>query len=234
MRISFIAVLMLTMTNVQATDTVAAAADAEIAKGAPAKLLVAAGGDDIWDRYKQIIRGGVGCGDGICGGTSQGEDCVSCPSDCPTGFSPPACGDGVCSAADGENCVNCPSDCNGMQKGSPANRYCCGSGGGENPVPCSDARCTTSGFSCSDVPFEPWCCGDGVCDFGEECTVDGFQAEVCSGGVDEDCDGAVDCADTDCAADPACVCSIKGEACTDDNDCCSGRCRGKSGAKTCK
>ena len=30
-------------------------------------------------------------------------------------------------------------------------------------------------------------------------------AEVCTGGVDEDCDGDVDCADSDCAADVACI-----------------------------
>lgn len=30
-------------------------------------------------------------------------------------------------------------------------------------------------------------------------------AEICTGGVDEDCDGATDCADSDCSADAACI-----------------------------
>lgn len=42
-------------------------------------------------------------------------------------------------------------------------------------------------------------------------------AEICSGGADEDGDGAIDCADPDCSADPACAVA---EKCNDgvDND----------------
>ncbi|MCH8854052.1 MAG: hypothetical protein IID41_15590, partial [Planctomycetes bacterium] len=47
--------------------------------------------------------GGPCCGDGICD-PSAGEDCSTCPSDCP-----PVCGDGTCEC--GEDCKTCPADC---------------------------------------------------------------------------------------------------------------------------
>jgi hypothetical protein len=45
--------------------------------------------------------------------------------------------------------------------------------------------------------------------------------EVCSDGLDNDCDGFVDCADSDCSADPACAPICMAEVCNDglDNDC---------------
>ena len=73
------------------------------------------------------------------------------------------------------------------------------------------------------------------CTGGGGCTPTG--AELCTGGVDEDCDGFVDCADSDCASSPACLsCTLgqKGDACTVNSDCCSNNCKGKKGAKTCK
>lgn len=109
----------------------------------------------------------TGAEDGLC---SSGEDCTSCPNDCPSGTSGGArCGNGVCEAGNGENCSTCPQDCNGIQGGKPSNRYCCGSG-----TSCDDGRC---GNDCTDVPVEsePYCCGDGTCT-GEEtydsCAID--------------------------------------------------------------
>ncbi len=54
-------------------------------------------------------------------------------------------------------------------------------------------------------------CGDGICDFGEnECncpgdcgTPPGTETD-CSDGIDNDCDGFIDCADGDCVGDPTC------------------------------
>jgi hypothetical protein len=44
-------------------------------------------------------------------------------------------------------------------------------------------------------------------------------AESCTDGTDNDCDGDVDCDDSDCSADPACqVCTPVAESCTDDTD----------------
>lgn len=175
--------------------------------------------------------------DGVC---ELGEDCTGCPDDCVSGTTSGAiCGNGVCEAGNGENCVTCAADCNGKQNGKPAGRFCCGDGGGQNPVPCTDSQCSTGGFSCTTVPANPgsFCCGDLACDGGESCGNCALDctlgAELCTGGFDEDCDAAVDCADADCALDPACTssCGGPGAACTSNAQCCSGRCKGNG---TCK
>lgn len=65
--------------------------------------------------------------------------------------------------------------------------------------------------------------------------------EVCDNGVDDDCDGDVDCADADCSGDPACETGCvnpggapAGTSCVDDIECCSDKCKGRAGNKTCK
>ena len=106
------------------------------------------------------------CGDGVCNGS---ETCSTCAADCPS-VSAASCGDGLCEAANGEDCLNCPGDCRGVQGGPPSGRYCCGQGGS-----CIDSRCTTSGFSCTQQPVVPTCCGDGACQGAEtsdECGTD--------------------------------------------------------------
>jgi len=65
------------------------------------------------------------------------------------------------------------------------------------------------------------------------------STEVCTDGVDNDCDGAIDCSDSDCSGDPACGsggCSLgqAGDSCTSDAECCSNKCRGRSGAQVCR
>lgn len=166
--------------------------------------------------------------DGVC---EAGEDCNSCPGDCVSGTTSGAvCGNGVCEAGNGEDCVSCAADCNGTQGGRPSSRFCCGDGDGQNPVPCSDSRCG----SCTEVPANPgsFCCGDLACDSGESCTnceLDcGGGFELCTGGIDEDCDGFVDCDDSDCSADPdcqACTLGQRGDSCASGADCCSGNCK---------
>ncbi len=61
-------------------------------------------------------------------------------------------------------------------------------------------------------------------------------AEVCTDGIDNDCDGLIDCADSNCSADPACqsTCGAKGASCTTAADCCSNKCTGPAGRKTCR
>lgn len=60
--------------------------------------------------------------------------------------------------------------------------------------------------------------------------------EICTDSVDNDCDLDIDCFDSDCNGNPACGCTLgqKGDPCVNDSDCCSGKCKGKSGSKTCK
>jgi hypothetical protein len=174
---------------------------------------------------------------GVC---ESGENCNNCPGDCVGGTSPGAsCGNGLCEAGNGEDCLTCPSDCNGVQNGNPSNRFCCGNGG-ENPVGCGDSRCTTGIFSCTTDPVGgSFCCGDLVCDSGEDAnncaldcggTCDLFETS-CTDGTDNDCDGFVDCADSDCNGNAACVCGGPGASCTANNQCCSGNCKGNG---TCK
>ena len=43
--------------------------------------------------------------------------------------------------------------------------------------------------------------GDGVCNPGM-CS---GAVENCTNGIDDDADGDIDCVDTDCASDPACI-----------------------------
>jgi len=58
--------------------------------------------------------------------------------------------------------------------------------------------------------------------------------ENCSDGVDNDCDGATDCADSNCSGSPACVCTPNGSSCTVNADCCSNKCKGPASGKTCR
>jgi len=199
---------------------------------------LACAGDCTFD-----AAGCTGCpvcdNDSVC---EAGEDCNSCPNDCGAGAGA-SCGNGVCEAADGEDCLSCPTDCRGKQNGKPANRYCCGDGAGENPLSCSDPTCTSGEWQCADTPAVASCCGDQVCAGAENSCACGVDCGAppatelsCSGGQDEDCDGLTDCDDADCSADPACnvVCGNAGDSCNGNADCCSNRCRGRRGVKTCQ
>jgi hypothetical protein len=171
-----------------------------------------------------------GCdGDEVC---DPGEDCDTCPSDCISGGGAPVCGNGVCEPLAGEDCLICPADCAGKQGGNPSRQFCCGDGNGANPVGCDDSRCTTEGFSCSDVASDPYCCGDTICEGAEDvcsCSIDCGAAPAtetsCTDGVDNDCDGLIDCADGDCDGDPACACTPSGGACVSHTECCSNNCK---------
>jgi secreted trypsin-like serine protease len=59
------------------------------------------------------------------------------------------------------------------------------------------------------------------------------EPENCSDGVDNDCDGDVDGADSDCSTN-SCNLGQVGDSCTFAEDCCSNKCKGRTGAKTCK
>jgi len=78
----------------------------------------------------------------------------------------------------------------------------------------SDSDCAT-GPDCSTYQDKGSCNGDPVCTWqgspqngqcvSNVCTPDQSPAELtCNDGVDNDCDGLADCADSNCSADPAC------------------------------
>ncbi|MGH7893021.1 MAG: MopE-related protein [Candidatus Binatia bacterium] len=194
------------------------------------------------------------CTNGVCDAT---ETCAGCPADCAA--TDAACGNGVCEAGNGETCVSCPADCAGRQGGKPSARFCCGFGG-PNPIGCDANRCGACTTQVIDV-----CCGDGQCNGGETnatCSRDCFPCtdadgdgycpsqgdcndanptirpnavEACSGGVDENCNGLVDCNDPACATSPSCTtCSPLGASCTQNGQCCSLSCGGKPNRKTCR
>jgi hypothetical protein len=190
-----------------------------------------------------------GCGPCNNNGTCEiGEDCGNCPSDCGALPIPAAtCGNGLCEAGDGENCSTCPQDCNGKLNGKPNGRFCCGFGS-PGPDGCGDSRCTMGGFSCTTESSGGGggltCCGDATCESPEDTTncnldcggaCDLFETS-CTDNQDNDCDGFFDCGDSDCSGTAACQCDLGGvgDSCTDDSDCCSNKCKGKSGRKTCK
>jgi arylsulfatase A-like enzyme len=134
---------------------------------------------------------------GLC---EAGEDCSNCPADCISGSSSAACGNGSCDAWAGETCLSCPQDCNGKQNGPAGGRFCCGDSSQGATIPCSDSRCTSSGFSCSDAQVS-YCCGDATCEGIEDssnCELDCGPPPVggCGDGV---CAAGEDCAT--CAAD---------------------------------
>jgi hypothetical protein len=59
--------------------------------------------------------------------------------------------------------------------------------------------------------------------------------EICDDLLDNDCDGLFDCDDGACSGDVACLsCLPVATRCTSAEECCSDKCVGKAGAKTCK
>lgn len=82
-------------------------------------------------------------------------------------------------------------------------------------------------------------CGNGACESGElcaclaDCSPPAAESS-CTDGIDDDCDGSTDCGDSDCAASASCPsCGATGSSCSSGADCCSGRCKGRPGSRTC-
>ncbi len=188
---------------------------------------LAGGGDNIQLRFEMGLDGCNGvigwyvdetqvyscavdpCGNGVC---EAGEDCDSCPADCPSFGGGAVCGNGVCETADGENCENCAADCNGRLGGKPSNRFCCGNNDSYGPNGCADSACTSGGFACTETPAggTPTCCGDLVCETPED-----------SGNCELDCGAAGFCGDN--TIDPGETCdgtALGGETCSSQG--CSG------------
>jgi hypothetical protein len=170
---------------------------------------------DMSPCYNNVCEAGEDC-------DSCPQDCIGGTS------SGAVCGNGICEAGNGEDCVSCPADCNGVQGGKPSGRFCCGDGDGRNPVVCSDVRCgdctddpvpvvdyccgddicssPEDGYSCELDCGAPPYCGDGICDDEEticSCSLDcgdptDNETGLCADEIDNDCDGNIDAADSDC------------------------------------
>lgn len=149
---------------------------------------------------------GAECGNGICE-AGDGEDCVGCPEDCNGKQDGKPSNRFCCGDGDGQNPVSC-SDSRCTSGGyacddAPAPSWCCG-----------DAACDPAEvceLDCGPLPF----CGDSSCDANEDscsCSADcgappagEVVGATCDDGADNDCDGLVDCQDSDCAAEPVCA-----------------------------
>ena len=68
------------------------------------------------------------------------------------------------------------------------------------------ATCENEMDTARCVDVDGWSIDCGDCDDDNPDANPGNETEtVCTGGVDEDCDGDVDCDDSDCASDEACI-----------------------------
>jgi hypothetical protein len=174
------------------------------------------------------------CNDnGTC---ESGEDCYNCPGDCVSGGGSPGCGNGTCEP--GEDCNSCPADCRAKTGGKPSLRYCCD---GDLPG-CGNPKCSEDGWLCGSAEW--YCCGENGCTGMEDscnCALDCGPPDsnevpnlTCDDGIDNDCDGGADCADTtgDCDTDPACFCLPKDAPCDPADDQCCVSCHPKK--LTCK
>lgn len=86
--------------------------------------------------------------------------------------------------------------------------------------------------SCTDADNDSYCLESGDCDDADPLVHPG-AAEVCDDNVDNDCDGLVDTADPACQTG-TCDLGSAGDACSSDSECCSAKCKGKPGSRTCR
>ena len=109
------------------------------------------------------------CGNGVCQGIENREDCNVCSEDCMSGtYYNYSCGDGICDKY--EDCVTCSSDCAGTESSGAhitSDEYCCGR------TTCDSKKC---GEYCGTEGFPlNYCCGDGKCqgqETSDNCEVD--------------------------------------------------------------
>lgn len=163
---------------------------------------------------------GNACTDDFCNGGICGHATISCDDS-------NACTTDSCDQVTG--CSNTPKSC-------------------DDGDACTADSCNPANGSCTSGPIS--------CDDGVSCTVDSCDSSTgecvntpdtslsessCSDGIDNDCDGMIDCNDADCASDSACT--FSGSVCGNgvcegnEEDCftCPSDCRGtgRNNSKSC-
>jgi hypothetical protein len=136
---------------------------------------------------------------------------------------------------------SCTSDTDCDDANECTTDTCESDGSCSNTAVANDTPCNAgTGLCCGGLCTTPVCEADADCDDGEVCTTDscltaGSCSAACSSvwpvcGLDDGCCGPdCDSSDSNCS-----TCFPKGTSCSSDSKCCSGKCRGKPGAKTCK
>ena len=113
------------------------------------------------------------------------------------------CG-GACvdTATSNDHCGGCNKPCVGAQKSCKAGACVC------TPTTCVllGKSCGTAPDGCGGTLTCPSCADGKTCSAGGACVCAGGPTETsCSDGKDDDCDGKIDCADSDCATATACT-----------------------------
>jgi minor extracellular serine protease Vpr len=119
----------------------------------------------------------------------------------------------ACVPTGAEVCNGIDDDCNGIVDD------------GLGTVSCGVGACARTVDACADGSAQA-------------CVPGSPSPEVCDDNIDNDCDGARDAADPDCAGSGGsgggCTLGQLGATCSSNSDCCSNNCKGKPGAKVCK
>lgn len=132
-----------------------------------------------WDS-STCYNSGEYCGNGYCAGS--GEDCNSCPQDCPKETSS-SCGDGICNA--GEDCNSCSIDCTSGT--IPPTGTCSACFKGKCDSSCNSRK---EGPDCADCNQETnYCCGQDFFDSAYCGNNSGYAGEIISCCGDSVCEG---------------------------------------------
>jgi hypothetical protein len=167
------------------------------------------------------------CFDGL---DNDGDGLFDCAdrTDCDNVSDTSTCGVGVCAAIGIQTCNNglLEDTCAPGTPTQPGMEMTCDDGldndcdgfTDEADTDCTNCGQYTTRKSCNRAPGCTWDRDAGMC-VADVCTP---APEICDNGLDDDCDGITDCADTaDCSTDPVCQCTPVPEICNDgiDNDC---------------
>lgn len=169
-----------------------------------------------------VCASAPGCAEDCSNGVDDNGDMfVDCND--PQCTNTPACGVGEdCTNQfddDGDGDTDCDdSDCAGNAACPPAGWTCTASWYDESPPnEFCDCECGIPDPDCAVAGVPLYCNGQAgqpgeTCNAQNQC-VGGPTPENCSNGVDDDGDGQIDCADSNCAADPFCTAVPPGWTC---------------------